>query len=136
MAGSDIETQPELNKFFELITEWDFHKWVEWIGDWGISRTLFVSMCFVALFIALGHLVPNLLTYTLAWLIGLAPIWLPIVMLVSAWKIWKLYILALFLSKLKTVVLEMKVPREITRSPRAMELAFNALWVSSGETQF
>ena len=30
----------------------------------------------------------------------------------------------------------MKVPRDIMKSPRAMELALTTLWTSSGETQF
>jgi hypothetical protein len=95
-----------------------------------------VSILFFGLLGTLSHYVPNLPLFIFDWLVGTAPIWLPIALAVAAWKSWKLYVLSLFLSKQKTVVLEMKVPRDIMKSPRAMELAFTTLWTSSGETQF
>jgi hypothetical protein len=133
---SPVARNERLLKFFEIIGKWDLDTWVQWLGDWGISRALIVTIFFFGLIGVLANMVPNLGLFTFQWLVGTSPIWLPVALGVSAWKSWKLYILSNFLAKSKYVMLEMKVPRDITRSPRAMELALTALWVSSGETQF
>ncbi|KKW28029.1 MAG: hypothetical protein UY70_C0004G0013 [Candidatus Kaiserbacteria bacterium GW2011_GWB1_52_6] len=108
--------------------------WVEYLGKWGLSRALFVTMLFVGMLAALSIEVPDLGTYSSQWLVGTSPIWLPIALLVGAWKVWMWYVRVYFISKQKHILLEMKIPREITRSPRAMELALTNLWTSSGET--
>ncbi|MDE2021921.1 MAG: hypothetical protein KGI71_03350, partial [Patescibacteria group bacterium] len=133
---SNITRNAELLAFGALVKKFDFDDWVEWMGKWGISRALVVSVLFLGLLFTLSRYVPNLPLFALEWLAGLAPIWLPIALGVAAWKTWKLYVLSLYLSNMKTIVLEMKVPREISRSPRAMELALTSLWTSSGETTF
>ena len=131
-----VAQNERLMDFFEKTGKWDLDVMVQYIGDWGISRALFLCILFFGLFGTLAQLVPNLGLFTFDWLVGTSPIWLPVALGVSAWKTWKLYVRANFLAKMKTIVLEMKVPRDIMKSPRAMELAFTALWVSSGETQF
>ena len=50
---------------------------LHWVGDWGISRALFLSVIFSSLYLVLGTLVPDLPVFTLNWLIATAPIWLP-----------------------------------------------------------
>ena len=121
---------PKTKKYGKL----NLSKWVEYLGSWGLSRALFVTILFMGLLAALSIEVPNLGTYSAQWLIGTSPIWLPIGLLVAAWKVWMWYVRALSLSKQQYILLEMKIPREITRSPRAMELALTNLWTSSGET--
>src|SRR3989338_10762763 len=78
-----------------------FHIFVDGvIGDLlGISRFLFLSILFWGMYLAMTNQVPNLPLFTLEWLIGLAPVWLPIALLVGAWKIWVWYVQALFLHK-------------------------------------
>jgi len=138
MAVSHDETlsNVEIRDFVSLVKSFDLDKWVEWVGNWGISRAFFLTALFLGLLFTLSHYVPNLPLFAIEWLAGLAPLWLPIALAIAAWKVWKIYIRSLYLANMKTVVLEMKVPREITRSPRAMELALTNLWTSSGETQF
>jgi len=133
----------ELREFASLFVSsdkkkksFDFDRFVEWVGGWGISRALFLSVVFLGLLFTLSHYVPNLPIFALEWVAGLAPIWLPIALGVGAWKVWKIYVRSLYLANMKTILLEMKVPREIMKSPRAMELALTNLWTSSGETQF
>ena len=60
-------------------------------------------------------------------LISTAPIWLPILLIIIGWKLWVRYIRALFWSKQKRILLEIKLPKEITKSPLAMELFLTAL---------
>lgn len=109
---------------------------VKYVGNWGVSRALYLSAAFIGLFIILGHLIPALPTFTLRWMIGTAPLWLPAVLWVICWNAWIWYIQALFLSGRNPVLLELKMPRDIMKSPRAMELAMMNLSTSSGETTF
>lgn len=105
-------------------------------GDWAISRALFLSILYAGVYLWLVHLIPHLPLYTFNWLVGTAPIWLPIVLVMTAWGTWIWYIQSLFLSTRDPILLELKVPREITKSPRAMEIALTLFSISSGETTF
>ncbi len=80
--------------------------------------------------------IPNLPLFAVQWLLGTAPIWLPVVLLVTAWKCWIWYARSSFIFNRDTIVLEVKMPRDVTRSPRAMENALSTLWTDSGETTF
>ncbi len=51
--------------------------------------------------------------------------WLPIILALVFWKLWVYYIRASFISKLDWVLLEIKLPREITKGPQAMEVVLN-----------
>src|SRR5258708_4811477 len=132
-GSSPVAENERLMDFFDKLGKWDLDVLVQYVGDWGISRALFLTIIFFGLFGTLGKLVPSLPLFTFEWLVGTSPIWLPIALGVGAWKAWRLYVRSNYLAKMKNIVLEMKVPRDIMKSPRAMELALTALWVSSGE---
>ncbi|PIR40070.1 MAG: hypothetical protein COV33_01865 [Candidatus Zambryskibacteria bacterium CG10_big_fil_rev_8_21_14_0_10_34_34] len=68
--------------------------------------------------------------YTYAWL----PIWLPAVFIVSAFRAWVRYNQTKFWQKEGSVLLEIKLPREITKSPLAMEVVLGAFHQGGGET--
>ncbi len=111
--------------------------WVmHYIADWNISRCLAVSMLSFGLLTILAKQIPNLPLFVFEWLVGTAPVWLPIALIVGAWHVWVWYIQSLYLSQRDTVLLEMKIPREVTKSPRAMEIALTSFNLSSGETTF
>ncbi len=119
----------------EKIHEWtDMEEWIDWVGEWGVSRALFLGSIFAGLYFLLTLYIPNLLFFTFAWLVGTAPIWVPALLLFLLPRAWIWYAQSLYLSGRKTVLLEMRIPREITKSPRAMELAITSLNLSSGET--
>jgi len=124
--------------FLGPLFSFNLHSFVDdfWGNGWGISRCLILSIIFWGLFAVLGNMIPNLPLFAFEWLLGTAPIWLPVVLLVSAWKIWMWYIHSNYIFKRDTMLLEVKMPREITRSPRAMENALSKLWTDSGETTF
>jgi len=109
---------------------------IEWIGEWGISRALFLSVLFASLYLVLGTLVPNLPFFTVNWLIATAPLWLPVALFIGMVQAWIWYAQSHYLASRKPILLEMKLPREITKSPRAMEIALTSLNLSSGETTF
>lgn len=105
-----------------------------WWGEWGVSRGFLLSIVFAGEYLVLSNLIPSLTLFTLSWLLATAPIWLPIGLVVGAWKAWIWYVQSLYLSGRHPILLEMTFPREITRSPRAMEIAFGSFSMSSGET--
>lgn len=109
---------------------------VTWAGLWGISRGLVCMVLFAGLLGILSLEIPDLPLFTLEWLIGTAPVWLPIGLIIGAWKIWIWYVQSLFLAGRKPVLLEMKIPRDISKSPRAMEVALTNFWLAAGETTF
>ncbi|MDO8514075.1 MAG: hypothetical protein Q7S50_00865 [bacterium] len=125
-------------QFLSPLLSFDLHKLTDaFIGDgWGISRCLFLSVLFTGLLSVLWLQIPNLPLFAFEWLLGTAPLWLPIVTLVIAWKVWIWYARGVYLFERKAILLEVKIPRDITRSPRAMENALSKLWVDSGETTF
>ncbi|MDB5238493.1 MAG: hypothetical protein JWM46_763 [Candidatus Kaiserbacteria bacterium] len=114
----------------------DLKAQVKYAGDWGISRALYLGLLFAALYLLLVHMVPQLPFFTISWLLATAPIWMPIGLFIGFWKAWIWYIQSLFLSGRNPVLLEVRLPREIYKSPRAMEVAISLLSISSGETTF
>lgn len=61
------------------------------------------------------------------------PIWLPAAFLVAAFNAWIRYKRVKFWQKEGSVLLEIKLPREITKSPLAMEVVLGALHQPGGE---
>jgi hypothetical protein len=112
------------------------HSLTSWIGEFGISRALTLWCFFLGFLWVLSIQVPNLAVFAFAWLAGTAPIWLPIGLFIGAWGTFKNYARSHYVAKTKSIVLEVKIPREITKSPRAMELVFGNLFASSGEVTF
>lgn len=66
----------------------------------------------------------------------LAPFFLPVVMIVGLFYAWVSYKRNLFWSEQKSTLLEIKLPKEINKSPAAMEMALNAFFHTVGETTF
>lgn len=62
------------------------------------------------------------------------PIILPLFFLYGFWKMWVTFVRAKFIAATETQILEIRVPREITRTPLAMELVLNALYQTGGES--
>ncbi len=66
-------------------------------------------------------------------LVATAPLWLTFVLGVLLWNIWLIYRRSLFFASLPTILLEIRLPKEIFKSPKAMEFLFNALYQTGGE---
>ena len=130
------DPKSEWGKFVGLLTTPDWFEWNEWIFDWGISRFLVHTVLFFGLLSILSLQIPNLFLFAAGWLIGTAPVWLPVAMLIGFYEIWVWYARANYIFRTKAVLLEMKIPREITKSPRAMETALTQFWMMAGETTF
>ncbi len=60
-------------------------------------------------------------------------IWAPVLLVMTAFRLWMWYINEEFLDGLKWTVLEIRIPAEVMKSPAAMELVFiNALYQTGG----
>lgn len=53
------------------------------------------------------------------------------ILLIMAWNLWLSYIQTVFLKSLKWTLLEVKPPRDVFKSPAAMELVLNALYAGA-----
>lgn len=62
-----------------------------------------------------------------------SPIWLPIFLFVTLFKSWVTYRRQKFWSEQKMVLLEIKIPREVSKGPAAMEVILGAFHQSGGE---
>lgn len=67
-------------------------------------------------------------TYEVLHIVGqLWFLWVPLFLLFILWDVWVTYIKTYWFSRNAFVLLELKFPKEITKSPRAMEIVFNSL---------
>ncbi len=58
----------------------------------------------------------------IAMTVKLAPYWSPVVLFYFIARLWRYYTRAKFIKKMQWVLLDVRIPREITKSPRAMEV--------------
>ncbi|MDQ3076598.1 MAG: hypothetical protein M3Q63_00875 [bacterium] len=70
----------------------------------------------------------------LAILFRLYPLWLPLTLGIAFWQTWVRYVRWNFFVNTPTTLLEVRLPKEITKSPAAMELALHALYQTGGES--
>ncbi|MSR71220.1 MAG: hypothetical protein EXS50_00910 [Candidatus Taylorbacteria bacterium] len=85
----------------------------------------------------LVYLFANTLSYAvLKLLVDTSPYWLPVFMGVVFWKAWMNYVRADYISKCTSVLLEIKLPQEIAKSPLAMETVLMSLYQTGMETTF
>lgn len=103
--------------------------WVELANHYNISRGTLLITNFIGIFIAGVVLEPDFPILVLGWIIITLPITLPIGMVIGAWHTWKWYIKSYFIfARTRPILLEVKMPTEVTKSPRAMEVVLTALW--------
>ncbi len=76
------------------------------------------------------------LLVSIAWVRELAPLWVPLMLLFVFVPLWLRYQRADFLQKTGSSLLEIKLPREILRSPKAMELFFSSSVWSRGSVTY
>ncbi|MFZ2887117.1 MAG: hypothetical protein WA021_04835 [Minisyncoccia bacterium] len=111
--------------------------WVEYVGDWCISRGGFLVGIYVPLFIATANLLPEFTTLVGGWLLFGFPVYGPFAAIYAFWGAWIWFAQSLFTyKKTEPVLLEVKMPPNVMKSPRAMEQVFSNLWVRYSETTF
>jgi len=108
-------------------------KKTEYIGIpyWIVALGIFIALLlFGALFYT------SFVTVILLWLFIFSPFLVPIILFEMWWSAWMKYIRAKFIASQTPILLEIKIPRQILKTPKAMELVFAGLNVGPGETTF
>ena len=136
-AESPVSTGVIRAVFAELL-QFKFREFIEGtVGNLhNISRGAVLMSIFIGLTAVLWRLIPDLPAFTFAWAIGTMPLWILPTSVAGAWKAWLWYNRSRFLSSRNPILLEMKVPRELVRSPRAMEVTLAHLWSQQGTTTY
>lgn len=136
-GGEPFEEKPWYKKIFLLWT----HDGSEYISekviyDWGFEPLAIIPVFFVLLLVVAGSVDPGAVSGTLAMVIALSPIWLPIGLAVGFWITWIHYLRFMFWFKQEHVLLEIQLPPEVVKSPLSMELFLTAMYNSGGESTF
>ena len=76
---------------------------------------------------------PKVVSLALSMALFLAPLWLPVLIIGSAWTIWVIFRRSEFTAKQKHVLLEIKPPRNLVKTPLAMEAFLSGLHIGGGE---
>ncbi len=128
----------DFNEFvFDVVPSFSWHTWLDWFANWGISRGGVLVVCYLGLFGSVIYTTPAFLPLMFGWLAGTLPLWAPVAGLIAFGKLWMWYVQSLYAYKKENpILLEVKMPKEIMKSPRAMELVFSNLWIRSAETTF
>ncbi len=66
----------------------------------------------------------------------LAPIWLTALIVIGAWKAWLLMIRSEFIASQEHILLEIRPPRNLAKTPLAMETVFSAIHYTKGESNW
>lgn len=69
-----------------------------------------------------------------ALLLLVYPVALPLFLLYGLWKVWVAQVRANFIANTETKLLEIRIPKDIKRTPLAMEIVTNALYQTGGES--
>ena len=78
-------------------------------------------------------LMPDAVSLALSIALFLAPIWLPILLIDGAWRVWIILQRSEFIASQKYVLLEIKPPRNLVKTPLAMEAFLSSIHLSGGE---
>ena len=116
----------------------DLHTWIiTWIDEWGISRGGFLLAMYVGFFVAASYMMPFYIPLVAGWILGTIPIWGPFAAIYAFGHAWIWFVRANFIyTRTNPVLLEVRVPKEVSRSPRAMEQVLSNLWIRMSETTF
>lgn len=129
LTHSFIET---LEDFADILWEIvvppkDTHERLEWFLFWGSAIAAAIAAWFA---LRSGGSAPlwELAKKVGALLYRTFPLWLPFLLFRNFLEYWMNYIRTDFIKKNPPVLLEIRIPREIEKTPKSMELLFMALW--------
>lgn len=96
-----------------------------------ISKFGMLIVIFVGVLVGLMFAIPGFGFTILSWLFATAPLWLPPVLAFLFWTMWIRSVRASYIASQSYTLLEIKIPREIIKSPRTMELVLSGLHTGS-----
>ena len=71
--------------------------------------------------------------HTLKVLYYVSFVFVPFILIIIVWDLWVQYVRSLFFAKQEYIVLEIKLPKEIFKSPKAMEFCISGLYSTQDE---
>lgn len=108
----------------------------KYINEWAFDPLAVIPFAFL-FFIGVAVAVDShAVEATLAMVIFLSPIWLPLFLLVFFWVTWMHYIRFMYWFNTDMCLLEIQLPPEVIKSPLAMELFLTSLHNAGGESTF
>ncbi|PIT91428.1 hypothetical protein COU17_00350 [Candidatus Kaiserbacteria bacterium CG10_big_fil_rev_8_21_14_0_10_49_17] len=112
-------------------------QWLVNLADkFGFSPTTVLVPVLVIILSVITYLSPSLLGSVFRGILALSPLWLPVVLLFVFWGMWKTYIRTKFINSQEYVLLEIRLPQEISKSPKAMETVLTNFHLGMGEATF
>ena len=108
----------------------------DWFEGWSLEALIVVPILTVIFIIFTAVYYPADFFVVLAALVGLSPVWLPIVLGIIFWITWIHYIRLKYWYGFEKILLEIQLPPEVEKSPLAMEVVFNGIFNNGGETTF
>ncbi|MAF59487.1 MAG: hypothetical protein QF858_02805 [Candidatus Pacebacteria bacterium] len=110
---------------------------IKTLEGFAIAPPVVLTPILLALLYASYRIVPEFVEATFRSIFVLSPIWLPVVFVIVFWKIWVPYIRSyLEFYGQEKILLEVRIPREVVKSPLAMETIITNLHAGFGETSF
>jgi len=79
---------------------------------------------------------PGIVSFALSVSLFLAPIWLPFLLISGAWALWIIFKRSEFIYSQKNILLEIKPPRTIVKTPLAMEAFLSGIHLNPGEASW
>lgn len=76
---------------------------------------------------------PTIVSLALSIALFLAPVWLPFLLVGGAWKMWLIHKRSEFIASQTYMLLEIKPPRNLVKTPLAMEAFLSSIHLSGGE---
>jgi hypothetical protein len=108
----------------------------KWIDGWHIEESIVMPLLIIALVLYAAVYDPATIAATLAMLVALSPVWLPLFLGTILWITWVHYAWYQNFFKKEFSVVEVQLPAEVLKSPAAMEVFFTSFWTTGGETTF
>lgn len=106
------------------------------IYHWAFEPLVVMPLALLILIVVAARIDPGAVSGTLAMVVALSPVWLPIYLFVFFWTTWIHYIRYMFWFRQEHALLEIQLPPEVEKSPLAMELFLTGIWNSGGEGTF
>lgn len=138
-SGLTHLVEPEEKSMWHKVTQqwFSLHYWVNYFGEWYVSRGLFLSVIFVPMLFVAQATFPLFFKLAGSWLL----LAFPIIGVVGGYKgfqaAWLWYAQSYYIfTRTNPVLLEVHMPHHVEKTPRAMEQVLTSFWTRSGTTTF
>ncbi|HEV7449719.1 MAG TPA: hypothetical protein VGP13_04255, partial [Candidatus Paceibacterota bacterium] len=136
-GGVPFKEKPWYKKVFLLWTHDGAHYISEGVVyNWCFEPLAIMPVLLLVLIVIAANSDPEAVSGTLAMVVAISPVWLPIYLGRFFWTTWIHYIRYIFWFSQAHVLLEVQLPPEVEKSPLAMELFLTGIWNAGGEGTF